>query len=51
LIERSAIVRADVFDGKEAAIDVADENFFIVEDDALGGSGRDICDVSDGPHR
>jgi hypothetical protein len=51
LIERSAIVRADVFDRKEIAIDVADKDFLTVYDDASGRAGRDVGNVSDGPHR
>lgn len=51
LIERSAIVRANVFDRKEIAVDVADKNFLTVDDDTSGRAGRDVCNVSDCPHR
>ena len=47
LVEGSAVVRAHVFDGRDLAVHVAEQNLLAVGLDGLRGSGRDFRDVGD----
>jgi hypothetical protein len=47
LVEWSAVVRADVSDGVDVAVDVAQEHLDTVDDHALGGCWRDLVKFGD----
>ena len=42
MIERAAIVRADVFDAEELALDVTEQNLGMIDDDAARRSWRNL---------
>jgi hypothetical protein len=41
-------MRADILDGVDLAVDVAEQHFDAVDLDALGGSARNLAELGDG---